>query len=234
VILTATPDAGSTFTSWTGCDSVSANNCTLILTADKQITATFIPSNYFDIVQKTFIGYYRRPADPGGLIYWAGRLNASGGNLKDIIEAFANSAESQALYGTIDSSNIAAVVNGIYNALFARGAETEGLNWYISGFNSGKYTAATIMLDVLHGAQNEDLQSVNNKLATANLFTRTIDPELDGTNFQVTYAGDADVISARDFLAAVTWDPATVPSQDQTTAYMKSHIANPGDPILSQ
>jgi len=190
-------------------------------------------SSYFDTVQKTYIGYYQRPADPGGLIYWAGRLDSSGGNLTDIIEAFANSAESQALYGTINSSNISTVVNGIYNALFGRDAETEGLNWYINGFNSGQYTPATIMLNVLYGAQNEDLQSVNNKLTAANLFTRTIDPELDGSNFQVTYAGNGDVIAARNFLNFVTWNPVTVPTQDETTLYMQTNIANPGDPILN-
>jgi len=54
-------------------------------------------SDYFDTVQEVFIGYYQRPAGPGGLIYWAGRLDASGGNLTDTIEAFANSAESQRL-----------------------------------------------------------------------------------------------------------------------------------------
>jgi hypothetical protein len=189
---------------------------------------------YLDSVQKTFIGYYHRPADPGGLIYWAGRLNASGGNLTDIVEAFAHSEESQALYGTIDSSSISTVVNGIYYALFGRDAEAEGLNWYVSGFNSGKYTAATIMLDILYGAQNEDLQSVNHKLAAANLFTRTIDPELDGTNFQVTYSGEGDVMTARNLLASVTGDPATVPTQDEIIAYMKNSIADSGDPIFGQ
>jgi len=190
-------------------------------------------SSYFDTVQKTYIGYYQRPADPGGLIYWAERLYATGGNLTEIIEAFANSAESQALYGTINSSNISTVVNGIYNALFGRNAEAEGLNYYVNGFNSGHFTAATIMLNVLYGAQNEDLQSINNKLTAANLFTRTIDPELDCRDFQVTYAGNADAIAARNFLAFVTWNPVTVPTQDETTAYIKTNIANPGDPILN-
>ncbi|HEX9890480.1 MAG TPA: hypothetical protein VGB28_00260 [Actinomycetota bacterium] len=42
VMLTATPDAGSRFGSWVGCDSVSANECTVILTSDKIVTATFV------------------------------------------------------------------------------------------------------------------------------------------------------------------------------------------------
>jgi len=189
--------------------------------------------SHFDTVQEIYIGYFQRPADPGGLIYWTERLDATGGNLTEIIEAFANSAESQALYGTINSSNISTVVNSIYNALFGRDAEIEGLNWYVNGFNSGQYTPATIMLNVLYGAQNEDLQSVNNKLAAANLFTWTIDPDLDGASFLATYSGDADAQKARDFLSTVGWDAATIPTQADVTLFIKNNIADPGDPILN-
>ncbi len=190
------------------------------------------PADYFDTVQKIYIGYYQRPADPSGLIYWAGRLDSSGGTLAEIIEAFANSAESQALYGTIDNNNISTVVDGIYNALFGRVADAGGRAYYVDGFNTGRFTAATIMLNILNGAQNADLQSVNNKLTASNLFTRTIDPELDGANFQVTYSGDGDVIAARNFLSLYATS-VKVPTQAETTAYIQTNIANPGDPITS-
>ena len=87
------------------------------------------------------------------------------------------------------------------------------------------------MLKVLDGAQNEDLQSVNNKVTASNLFTRTIDPEIDGKDFQATYSGDADAQKARNFLNLVTWSSTTVPNQDQTTAYIRTNIADPGDLI---
>jgi len=174
-------------------------------------------STYFDTVQKIFIGYYQRPAAPGGLIYWAGRLNASGGNLTEIIEAFANSAESQALYGTI-GNNIGSVVVNIFEALFNRVPAQAGLDYYVNGFNSGQFTPATIMLNVLYGAQNEDLISVNNKVTAANIFTRTIDPDLDGRDFQYYYSGNGDARRARDFLSTVTWDPATIPTEDEIRA----------------
>jgi hypothetical protein len=234
VTLTPTPDAGSYLLVWSDPCSA-ARTCSPTLTGPTQITATFGLQSpaYYDTVQKVYIGYYQRPADPVGLLYWAERLNNSDGNLNDIIEAYAHSAESQALYGIIDSTNIASVINAIYRALFNRDAEAGGLAWYINGFNSGRYTAATIMLNVLNGAQNSDLASVNNKLAAANLFTRTIDPELDGYNFQVTYAGEGDAIKARSFLASVTDNPATVPTQDGVSTYMMTNIADPGDPILT-
>lgn len=187
-------------------------------------------SAYFDTVQKTYIGYYQRAGDPGGLLYWADRLNKSGGNLNDIIEAFAHSDESQALYGAINSSNIATVVNAIYNALFNRDAESGGLNFYVNGYNTGQYTAATIMLNVLNGAQNQDLQRISNKLKAANQFTKVIDPDLDGDNLQVTYAGEADAIKGREFLHYVI---DIVPTESATKAYVIFNIADPTDPIIN-
>jgi hypothetical protein len=41
IVLTASPGAGSAFTSWSGCTSVAGNQCTVDLTADKAVTATF-------------------------------------------------------------------------------------------------------------------------------------------------------------------------------------------------
>jgi hypothetical protein len=189
-------------------------------------------SDYFNVIQKMYIGYYGRPADPQGLIYWAGILSESGANLTEVIKSFANSYESQMLYGTINSSSISEVVNSIYRSLFGRDADAGGLAWYVNGYNSGKYTAATVMLDILNGAQNEDLQSVNNKVAAAGLFTKTIDPELGGSNLQATYVGEGDAIAARDFLLSVSSAPETVPTQDQTTAYIRGYIADNGDSIL--
>jgi uncharacterized repeat protein (TIGR02543 family) len=41
VVLTATADSGSSFTSWTGCDSTNTNQCTVTATGIKSISATF-------------------------------------------------------------------------------------------------------------------------------------------------------------------------------------------------
>lgn len=197
-----------------------------------QSTAYPVALSYYDTVQKIYIGYYQRAADPGGLLYWADRLDESGGNLTETIEAFASAAESNELYGSINSSNISNVVNGIYYALFGRDAEAEGLNYYVTGFNSGLFTPATIMLNVLSGAQNDDLRSLNNKLAASNQFTRIIDPELNGRRV-ATYEGSSDSIAARNYLASVTSNLSSLPTQIQATEYIKTNIANPGDAIYS-
>jgi hypothetical protein len=86
----------------------------------------------------------------------------------------------------------------------------------------------------MNGAQGTDAQSVQNKLVAANRFVQVLDPDLGGTPpFQATYAGDADALSARHWLAGVTYNPVTIPDLTQTTTFIKNNIANVGDPILS-
>jgi hypothetical protein len=189
-------------------------------------------SSYYGTVQKIYIGYYQRPADPGGLIYWAGRLDNSGGSLAEIIEDFANSPESQALYGPINNTSIGNVLEEIYQSLLGRAADAGGKDYYVAGFNTGRFTAATIMLNLIDGVgpTGVDRTTFDNKLAAANLFTRTIDPDLDGLNFQVTYTGDGDSIAARNFLA-LNATSVKVPTQAETITYIKTNIANLGDGI---
>jgi len=43
ITLVAAQDAGSNFTGWTGCDNPSGNTCTVSLTSDRTVTATFDP-----------------------------------------------------------------------------------------------------------------------------------------------------------------------------------------------
>ncbi len=203
--------------------------------ATKSFVVTFqVSASYIDLVQKIYIGFYQRPADPLGLLYWADRLTRTGGNLSEMIEAFANSDESRALYGTITSGNISTVVNNIYRALFNRDADQGGRDWYVAEFNAGRFTAASIMLNVLFGAQSgtTDYQSISNKVIAANLFTRTIDPDLDGSNYQVTYSGTNDNTKGREFLSTLA-GPTTVPTQSQVTAYIRTYIADATDPLMS-
>ncbi len=45
VTITATPDTGSSFTGWTGCDSTSGLTCVIAMTATRSVTANFDISN---------------------------------------------------------------------------------------------------------------------------------------------------------------------------------------------
>jgi hypothetical protein len=182
-------------------------------------------------VQNFFIGFYNRPADPGGLVYWANRLDTRGGSLVDIIPAFAASPEAAALFGPINSGTISTVVSGFYQAAFGRGPDAVGLAFYVNGFNAGTFTPASIIINILNGAQGTDLQTINNKQAAANFFTLAIDPLLNG-NLQATYDA-ADIAAARTFLSGISFNPATAKTAADAKQYVINNIANPGDLILN-
>ena len=204
-------------------------------------------AQYFEQVQKIFIAFYQRPADPAGLKYWAERVDAAGGDINQVIGAFASSPEAVALYGAIDATTDAAairtVIDKLYLALFnaADTFDAAGKQFYVDGFMAGTFTAGSIALSVLNGAQNDDLIAVNNKVQVANEFTQQVDGRPmtnayfgNGTAFNVTYAGDADAVAARGILKNVTFLPSTVISPSAVTEVLKTQIADATDPIQGQ
>ena len=104
---------------------------------------------YFDTVQKIFIAFYQRPADPAGLKYWADRIDAANGDAAAVVSAFATSPEAVALYGTIDATTIGTVIDKIYLALFNKAPDAAGKKFYVDGFTAGTFTAGTIALNIL-------------------------------------------------------------------------------------
>lgn len=185
-------------------------------------------------MEKIYIAYYQRPADPLGLIYWAQRLDLAGGDLTEIIDAFANSEEAQALYGDITEDTIGTVIDAIYQAAFNRAPDEEGKNYYINGFKEGKFTPGTIALDILNGAKNDDAIILQNKLESALNFTKAIDPELDGKNLLATYEGNDDAQAGRDFLKDVGVTVDTVKDSSDAVKFIQEKIADPGDAIEQQ
>lgn len=194
--------------------------------------------DYINTVQEIYIAYYQRPGDPAGIRYWAQRLDAAGGNLNDIINAFANSPESQNLYGEITGDTIGDVIDSIYQALFGRAPDAAGKQWYIDEFNAGRLTEGQIALAILNGARNDDLIAIQNKLQVANTFSQLVDGDpLTSENFgvgpfQVTYQGDTDAQQARDMLNGVLANPSTILTADQIREFLQQHIADPGDPMF--
>jgi hypothetical protein len=241
VTLTATPDTGSSFTGWSAPCS-GRGTCTVTLGASTQVTATFVFSLYFDTVQKFYLGYYQRPADAAGLLFWANALAQidtghtgvfSRGSILAILGGFAYSAEARSLYqGEITSMNIATVVDSIYFGLFHRHADPGGLAFYVNGFNTKGETPATILWSIMGGAQGTDTLSVQNKATAAMIFTRVIDPELDGQDPLYNYAGDIAAQKARDLLATVTEAVATIPTLAQMTTWMENNLGPVIQPVI--
>ena len=125
-----------------------------------------------ELIHQMYIAYYQRPADPAGLIYWQDQLNANGGGeagWNAVAAAFANAAESSALYG---NQTLGQKISAIYLAAFERAASADEVAyWEASGFN-----AAQIGFAIVNGAQNDDLRTVDKKVDYAEAFVSALDP----------------------------------------------------------
>ena len=159
-------------------------------------------SDYFDDVQRAYIAYYGRPADAGGLSYWASQLDAVRGNLNAIIDAFAYSAESESLYG---ATSLADRIVQIYQQLLGRLPDDAGKSWWLDELQAGRKTLANLALDVLNGANSgDDALVVQNRLEAAQAFS----DGLSASGFN--YSGDTAAQFARDFLSDVMDDDASL------------------------
>jgi len=66
VTVTATPDANNVFSGWTGCDSASGTNCTVDMTSDRTVTATFVAQHTLS-VSKNGTGSGTVTSSPAGI-----------------------------------------------------------------------------------------------------------------------------------------------------------------------
>ncbi len=156
------------------------------------------PSSYsLEYVQKAYVAYYGRPADPAGLDYWAARMDASGGTLDAIIAAFGTSAEFTQRYGGLSNAEL---VTTIYRQALSRDPDPAGLDFYVNALATGQKTLQTITLDVINGAVGPvDSATVASKLDVAGYYTSRV---LGGC----PYGTAQDGVNA---LSGVTGNPLT-------------------------
>mgnify|MGYP001028996539 CR=1 FL=1 len=199
-------------------------------------------------IQKAYVAYYGRPADPGGQEYWANLLEQAGGSIEAIIEAFGNSQEFLERFGSLSKEEL---INNIYRNLFNRDAEPEGLNFYLGKLRSGEMTLQSICLNILYGAQNEDRIVVQNKVKVAQYFTEEL-----RRHPQCTYIGNEAAERGKQLLSYVNETEGSVQaakiavdygycgvvrcpqdpknSQDALSVDQKAFIASKGNPIMFQ
>lgn len=173
-------------------------------------------SAYFDTIQKMYIAYFGRPADPIGLEFWAKKVDAAAGSLDAVISGFAASTESQALFGNKTSAE---KVNAIYTYLFNRPAEPAGLTYWVQKLDSGEVSQAGAMYTILTNAGAGDVDAIKNKLAVANEFTKA----LDTTAEILGYSGANAAEVARTYLQTVN---STEASKTAALAAVNTTVAN--------
>ncbi|MDO9277493.1 MAG: DUF4214 domain-containing protein [Polaromonas sp.] len=124
-------------------------------------------------VQKLYIAYFNRPADPGGLAYWEGQM-AAGASQTQVANSFSASAEYQAIYA---GKNNLELIGALYQNLFGRTADAGGLLFWAGEMAKGTVTITTVASALASGttAGSADNIAITNKIAAATTFTTAID-----------------------------------------------------------
>lgn len=122
-------------------------------------------------IQALYIAYFNRPADTFGLKFWVDAATKAG-SVASVADAFSQSAEYAETYaGTEPAARIIA----IYNNLFGRDPEPEGLVFWGNALSSGAVNFGNIAYQIFQGAQNADLVAVQSKTTAAAAFTASLD-----------------------------------------------------------
>jgi len=182
-------------------------------------------SAYNDTVQKVYIAYYGRAADPVGLAYWSKEIDDAGGSLSSIMASFGASAEATTLYGSLSNT---AKVNALYQQSFGRDADFAGLMYYAGQLTAGTMTAASIAQNIFDGASGTDATILSNKLTVAKAYTAAIDTAGE----VVAYAGTVAAASARTLLATVDADTVAA-SFDVATSVASIVTASAATPAVA-
>jgi len=139
-------------------------------------------TEYAGMVQEFYVGFYGRPADPGGLAHWTQAAEERGWSA--VREAFANSSEAEAYVfhdpQTGEPYSTRKLVENIYQNLFGRDADQDGLQFYVDKLKTGEMTVSTIVQNVMDGAQGEDETVLANKKDVAEYFTNKVNDKQYG------------------------------------------------------
>jgi len=143
-------------------------------------------------IQKLYVAYYGRPADPAGLLFWEDALQDNPVDL--VLEAFGTSRE----YLKISTDDPIAT---LYQQMFNREPEAEGLEFYAQKLANGEASLASIALDIANGAQGQDAVTLSNKICVANTVTKALMEEtvIDSA----PYYSSSSLEDARFLLASV-------------------------------
>lgn len=125
-----------------------------------------------ELITQLYVGYYNRAPDPEGLNYWMGRL-AAGVSLADIAESFATSPEAISTYPWLaveepTEGQVGAFLEAIYQNMFNRSIDADGLEFYSNQLLTGERTAGEIIASIQANANtntnNTDGQILANKV----------------------------------------------------------------------
>ena len=156
---------------------------------------------WIDTIEKLYILYFQRPADPEGLFYWSKELEKANGNLDKIIQMFANSDEAKTVYGEINEHNIEMIIKEVYQIAFNREPTQKEIKVLKKDFIENKLPSERIILNILNLAKEEDKKIFKTKIMAAKLFTKELIRLSKISNFK--YEGNIAARITRNWLIKI-------------------------------
>ena len=122
-------------------------------------------------LQQLYVAYFGRAADPAGLDYWVGQGTTT--------KAFAASMYAQDEFESVNGSlSIELQVNQIYQNLFGRDGDSDGLIYWSNQIRTGALELASIANDLIfavnNGSSETDKAALTNKTNAAIAYTADI------------------------------------------------------------
>jgi len=138
-------------------------------------------------IQDAYVTFFNRAADTSGFNYWT----SYGGSISDLYATFAEQTEYTAMYA---SKTTEQQIETIYQNLFNRAPEADGLAYWTPLVEDGLITLANLALTINRGALGADSDALTAKVNAAISETETaIDGAANaGTTFTLTSAAAGD------------------------------------------
>ena len=160
-------------------------------------------------IQKIYIGLLGRAADAEGLAYWTDEIESGALTLEQLR---ANIVEEQPEYlQGMGQMTRAQVVNQLYQNLFNRSAEPEGLDYWVNGGGSS-VNVDQLVLALVDGAQAADTLALDNKTVIAEYYTQAAGENYSEAAARAAIAnvdGSTDLAAARAAVDALLEGPAS-------------------------
>ncbi|CAN7518103.1 DUF4214 domain-containing protein [Pseudoduganella sp. LjRoot289] len=121
-------------------------------------------------IEKLYVAFLHRPADPLGLEYWL-KLDA-----KTLTDGLSGASEFTLLYAGMSST---AVAQDFYQQLFGRAGDDAGVRYWAGLVDNGALNAASLATSMVRSAQGSDAVALNAKTLAAAEFTASLDTAIE-------------------------------------------------------
>jgi hypothetical protein len=183
-------------------------------------------------LQQQYIAYFGRPGDPAGLKYWLSSTSgiSTARDFADLIYA-----QDEYKTSTVGSKSTEEQVNNLYQNLFNRDADSDGLLYWTAEIEKGNLKLSNVAYDLIWAASNPtsgntaqaatDALTLTNKVTAAEAFTADVEAS---TPAILAYqpAATSPWKSGEAFASAVAFIQTATATNSPTAADVDSAVAS--------